>query len=117
MRKPLTVEFEVPKAHPGLPRLLQAASKLPNVELIGENGLSVTKKQLLTPGVFEEFFNAMEDVLGARMTQDLIDGFGFSKHKRIKDMDQQELLGVASQIMGSPVFGLLGALGGFEGGR
>lgn len=70
--EPFTVELKIPREHPGLPRLAQAALKLHDCTVIRPSGLSLKLSQtLVLPGALTEFFNALRDVVGTVMGDEI----------------------------------------------
>lgn len=78
-----TFQITVPKTHPGLSRLLEAARKLPDVTVTSQSGVSVRRKNLLHEHAFDEFFQALEDVVGPGVVSEIQAGLrmpGDPKH-------------------------------------
>lgn len=109
MSKPLAFEVEVPKNHPALPRLAEAARALPALELVGKSGVSFTKKQVYTPGVYEEFFEALGDVIGQQNADDMLSAL--LPRNRLQDASKEALMGLAANLQAGPLLGALKMLG------
>ena len=109
MSKPLTFQVEVPKSHPGLPRLTEAARALPVLELVGDSGASFTKKQLYVPGVYEEFFDALGGVIGQQNADDMLSAL--LPRNRLQDASKEALMGLAANLQAGPLLGALKLLG------
>ena len=110
MSEPLTFQIEVPRTHPGLQRLLDAAKALPVVEVAGELGVSFTKKQILVPGVYEEFFHALGEVIGHDHADDMLSAL--SSRNRLQDAPQEALMNLAKNLQTLPLLGALKLFGG-----
>jgi hypothetical protein len=109
MSDPLTFKVEVPKNHPALPRLVAAARALPVLELTGKSGVSFTKKQLYTPGAYEEFFEALGVVVGQQNADDMLSAL--LPRNRLQDAPKEALMSLAANLQAGPLLGILKMLG------
>jgi hypothetical protein len=73
---PFTVKIDVPKDHPGLPRLVEATTRLPDVEVTQASGVRTHKQGLIVPGALEEFFDALGAVVGNDMCDEIKEKLG-----------------------------------------
>jgi len=73
---PFTVKIDVPKDHPGLPRLVEAATRLPDVKVTQASGVRTHKQGLIVPGALEEFFDALGVVVGGDMCDEIKEKLG-----------------------------------------
>ena len=107
-----STQIVVPKSHPGLPRLLEATKRLPNVEFESEGGVSVKKKQLLLPGVYEEFFDALGDVIGHQHADDILNACCETSRNRLQEAGPAALMDLAKNLQGMPLLSILKMFGG-----
>jgi hypothetical protein len=59
-----TVQFSIPKNHPALPAILEAAKSLPDVVLDRPGGVAVTFKRIATTEAYARFFEALKRAVG-----------------------------------------------------
>jgi hypothetical protein len=109
MTKPVTFEVEVPKSHPWVGRLATAARALPQLEVTGKSGVSFTKRQVYVPGVYEEFFDALGEVIGRQNADDMLSAL--LPRNRLQDASQEALMGLAANLQAGPLLGALKMLG------
>ena len=115
LAKPPQTQIDVPKDHPGLPRLMAAARRLPDLELTDAVGVRIRRQQLLLPGVVSEFFRALAAVIGEEHVVDLQTHLGLRNRLRaeeaippLQDLSVESLQG----LLRSPLLlGLLAAQG------
>lgn len=107
---PYEVSIDVPKDHPGLPRLFKAAKQLPDLRLIKESGVELHMKGLAVPGVFEEFFDALACVVGQDMVDEIQERLAVKKRLELATPQELETL-LTDMATELPLIPLLKGLG------
>ena len=100
-----TVQIDVPKNHPGLPRLVAAAQRLPSIEFVKQDGVAVRKKQFLTREALEEFFAALRDITGNGFAEEIEQRLGLKKTLELGD--EQGFSGLLESLSGKLPLGML----------
>ena len=109
MNSPSSFQVEVPKSHPGLPRLLEAAKGLPELELVKSDGINIKKRQLFRLGAYEEFFDALGEIIGKDHADDML--AALLPRNRLQDASPEALMDLAKNLKSSPLLGMLKMFG------